>query len=319
MSQGPLIIRLCNWVGEVVLSLPALTLLDQCGYELHLIGKRWATDLLAGHGWQVYTRPAKRHEAVAQLRALRKRLAVEPGFAQRANYLLFTSSFSSALEGRLAGLAPAGFNRESRGWLLAHSTPWPGPCHAADHYWILASSFVGIKARARPTNLGLTPHPRHIELATRIADANGLLEHPFVVICPFSGNDDSTGRKRWPAFPELARALHERGIRTVACPGPGEEALLASDYPHTLALSEVDLGTYAALTTLASCTLANDTGPGHLAAAAGARVLTLFGPDGADMWTTQGENATVVRAKGAADWPELSDVLTQVRSKGVLK
>lgn len=41
-SQGPLIVRLCNWVGEAVLSLPTLAMLEQQGYELHLIGKRWA-------------------------------------------------------------------------------------------------------------------------------------------------------------------------------------------------------------------------------------------------------------------------------------
>src|SRR3990167_10125515 len=53
-ARGPLIVRLCNWVGEAVLSLPTLTLLAQQGYELHLVGKRWAQSLFEGHGWQVH-------------------------------------------------------------------------------------------------------------------------------------------------------------------------------------------------------------------------------------------------------------------------
>ena len=37
----PLIVRLPNWVGDVVMSLPTLWHLHHHGYALQLVGKRW--------------------------------------------------------------------------------------------------------------------------------------------------------------------------------------------------------------------------------------------------------------------------------------
>jgi len=54
----PLIVRLPNWVGDVVMSLPTLWHLHHHGYALQLVGKRWAVPLLAGCGWPVHTLPA---------------------------------------------------------------------------------------------------------------------------------------------------------------------------------------------------------------------------------------------------------------------
>ena len=55
MAVRPLIVRLRNWVGDVVLSVPLLQRLDAAGYQLQLLGRAWAQDLLAGPGWPVQT------------------------------------------------------------------------------------------------------------------------------------------------------------------------------------------------------------------------------------------------------------------------
>ena len=47
-QRRPLIVRLRNWVGDVTLGVPLLQRLADEGYELHLVGKGWARDLLAG-------------------------------------------------------------------------------------------------------------------------------------------------------------------------------------------------------------------------------------------------------------------------------
>jgi len=39
MAPRPLIVRLRNWVGDVVLTVPALRPLQSHGYELELVGK----------------------------------------------------------------------------------------------------------------------------------------------------------------------------------------------------------------------------------------------------------------------------------------
>jgi heptosyltransferase-2 len=308
-----LIIRLCNWVGEAVLSLPTLTMLADQGFELHLIGKRWAINLFEGHGWPVHVRPAKRADAIAQMRQLRRTLSQrDPRFKHRPNIVLLTSSFSSALEARLAGLRPIGFQKEGRSLLLAHGVPYTPGLHAADNYWRIGSHFAGIQT-PRPRNLGLRPSSAHQAKACGLMKQHGLSDHDFVILCPFSGPADTTGKKLWPAFPTLAQTLQLDGLRVVLCPGPGEEVIAHRDYPQALILEGVDLGTYAALSQHARCTISNDTGPGHLAAAAGGRVVSVLGPDAAPMWWAQGDSVTVLRPD--AGWPSLHEALQAVRQQ----
>lgn len=309
--KGPLIIRLCNWVGEAVLSLPTLNLLEQQGYELHLIGKRWAVKLFEGHGWTIHVRPAKRADAIAQLKQLRQQLAQQhPEFTRRPNLVLFTNSFSSALEARLAGLKPIGYNREGRGLLLSHRVPYQAGLHAADNYWRIGSHFVGITS-SRPQALGLRPSAQH-QAQARQCMADHHIAPGFVILCPFSGAADTTGKKLWPDFPLLAQSLGKQGHQVVLCPGPGEEADALAHYPHATVLTGVDLGTYAALAQQADCTVSNDTGPGHLAAAVGGRVISVLGPDAAAMWYVQGEHVTILHP--TQGWPTLASVVDAVNT-----
>src|SRR5688572_8121816 len=122
MPPRPLIVRLRNWVGDVILGVPALKLLASHGYDLQLIGKGWAAPLLAGEGWPTQARAATWRERVAQLRALRTAArGHDPSFDQRENALVLPTSFSGALEMRLAGLRAVGYAQEARGFLLARS------------------------------------------------------------------------------------------------------------------------------------------------------------------------------------------------------
>ncbi|MGC4062882.1 MAG: glycosyltransferase family 9 protein [Aquabacterium sp.] len=309
-SKGPLIVRLCNWVGEAVLSLPTLIMLAEQGYELHLIGKRWAINLFEGYGWPVHVRPAKRGDAIRQMKQLRMQLARQsPGFTRRPNLVLFTNSLSSALEARLAGLKPIGYQKEGRSVLLGHGVPYEAGLHAADNYWRIGSHFAGVRT-PRPRQLGLRPSASHQDQARQLVHAHGL-RAGFVILCPFSGAADTTGKKLWPAFPELARQLIAQGRQVVLCPGPGEEDQARADYPDALVLPSVDLGTYAALSQQAASTVSNDTGPGHLAAAAGAQVVSVLGPDAAPMWWVQGDKVTVLRPDQG--WPTLQEVLAAVQ------
>ena len=308
-GKGPLIVRLCNWVGEAVLSLPTLTMLADQGYDLQLIGKRWAVNLFEGHGWPVHVRATGRASAIRQLKELQHHLAGRhKEFACRPNMVLFTNSFSSALEARLAGLRPIGFNKEGRGMLLAHGVPWQPGLHAADNYWRIGTHFAGV-TQARPHNLGLKPSARHIEQAAQVMQSREL-KPGFVILCPFSGAADTTGKKLWPSFPELARLLHTEGHQVVLCPGPGEENQARRDFSTACILEGVDLGCYAALSQQAACTVSNDTGPGHLAAAAGSAVISVLGPDAAPMWWAQGDQVTILNPHGK--WPTLSDVYRAV-------
>ena len=77
----PLIVRLRNFVGDAVLGLPALRLLERHGYQLQLVGKDWAPDLFASEGWPVHVRPKKLVDRVKQLRGLRAEARrLDPGY-----------------------------------------------------------------------------------------------------------------------------------------------------------------------------------------------------------------------------------------------
>ena len=69
-ARRPLIVRLRNWVGDVILAVPMLQRLADAGFDLQLLGKGWASDLLAGHGWPVHTLPGTMRDRVQLLRRL---------------------------------------------------------------------------------------------------------------------------------------------------------------------------------------------------------------------------------------------------------
>jgi heptosyltransferase-2 len=294
-----LLIRLCNWVGEAVLSLPALHRLEAAGYELHLYGKGWSPALFEGTGWPVTVRRGGLTETTAQLRGLRRKLNADGP----APALLMTNSFASALETRLAGFAPSGYAREGRDLLLRAAYPLPGFTHAAESYWHLAGCFLGADERF-PATLGWTPSDAQRALALRLLARHGIASRSFVVLCPFSGPDDRENQKVWPGFKELAAALDKAGVPVVVCPGPGEEAAAAA--LEAISLPEVDLGVYGALFELARSVVANDTGPGHLAAAAGARLVSIYGPRSLAAWTPIGPHVQLFQ--NASEWPTVDCV-----------
>jgi heptosyltransferase-2 len=293
-SKGVLLVRLCNWVGEAVLSLPALQRLAAAGHELHLYGKGWAPALFEGAGWPVTMRRGGLKNSIAQLRRLRRDSDSAP------SALLMTSSFSSALEMRLAGLAPSGYAREGLSLLLRSAYPLPSFAHAAEAYWYLVGCFLGA-AEPFPASWEWTPSDAQRVQARALLTQHELTPQSFVVFCPFSGPDDRTHRKVWPGFKELGAALDAASVPVVVCPGPGEEAAAASLSAKAICLPGVDLGVYGALFELAHSVVANDTGPGHLAAAVGARLISIYGPHSVAAWTPLGPRVQLFH--DASSWP----------------
>ncbi len=306
-TAGPLIVRLSNWVGEVVLSLPALRRLADAGYRLQLVGPGWSPALLEGTGWPVAARARGLWPATRQLRALDATL--RGAAAPRTPALLFTKSLSSALEARLGGLAPAGYARDGRSPLLAAAYPLPQFAHAGHAYWHLVSCMLGADAPF-PNELGLVPSARQRQRAAALLESQRVTARRYVLLCPFSGPDDRERRKVWPGFGELADRLIARDVPVLVCPGPGEESLAAETLPQARQLTGVDLGVYAALLESAASVVANDTGPGHLAAAVGARLVSVYGPQSVAAWAPLGARVRLFHDAGG--WPSALQVAAAV-------
>lgn len=128
-------------------------------------------------------------------------------------------------------------------------------------------------ALARAAAPAITALPE-VDFTPFAADPTGKLRelHDSVVLVPGAGRPD----KQWPPerFGDLARRLGDQ--RVIAVWGPNEEPLAAAIGCELAPAT--DLRELAYLLQQAKLVIAGDTGPLHLAAALGTRVVALFGP-----------------------------------------
>lgn len=105
-------------------------------------------------------------------------------------------------------------------------------------------------------------------------------ERPYVMLIP--GGSAHRMDKRWPAdaYGRLARRLYDRGYDILVIGGPQESALgreIQRHVPQTRDLTgRTDFAKVAQIGAGAALVVGNDTGPLHLAAAAGAPTVVLF-------------------------------------------
>jgi heptosyltransferase-1 len=101
----------------------------------------------------------------------------------------------------------------------------------------------------------------------------------FAILNPGAG----WGAKRWPPdrYGEVARALAEKGVRSILNYGPGEEELVRSARGASGGAARAMRCTITeliALTRRARLVVGGDTGPLHLAAALRVPVVAIYGP-----------------------------------------
>lgn len=150
--------------------------------------------------------------------------------------------------------------------------PLPLPHRAERGLFLLRA--LGLQGAPAKPRLALPPEPHPFWRG---------VPRPRVVLHP--GASAFAAFKRWPLakFESLARRLSGEGLEVAVSFGPGEDALAAAILraaPRARGLDGKALGLLGLAHALrdADLVVAADTGPLHVAAAAGARVLALFGP-----------------------------------------
>ncbi|MHB8843969.1 MAG: glycosyltransferase family 9 protein [Nitrospirota bacterium] len=122
-----------------------------------------------------------------------------------------------------------------------------------------------------------------------------------VVIHPGSGGS----RKCWPLerYFTLAERLSAAGHAVLFLGGPAEQPELRAQieafvrrHAGMAPVFDADLGIVAGLAAESGLYIGNDSGITHLAAAAGAPVIALFGPTDPAVWAPQGPNVRVIAA-----------------------
>jgi heptosyltransferase II len=290
------------------MALPALRLLAASGCAPALAGKAWADDLFSGHGWPFRAISGRLFSDIACVRALTR----EVGAARRG--VLLPNSFGAALLFRASGIRSAGLATDGRGWLLDTSIPEPPRMHEVERFWRVAQGALAAWGMAPafgdvPRDLGLELAAHHREAADRL-----LSEHKvpatFALLAPIATGLHHGRIKHWSQFAELIEPLRARGIEPVAMPPANENAASRAALPGAMILPPAPLGTYAALGRRATVVIANDSGISHVAAAVGARQVTIFGvtePDRTGPWNPR---AVPVGCSGA--WPAPAAVLAAI-------
>ena len=310
-ARKPLIVRIRNFIGDVVLSVPALDRLDDAGYELHLVGKPWARSLLEAYGWPLMAYPKGFSARRTVLRNVAAPLrAADASFDQRVNAITFATSFSSALDMRTAGLRPYGFAVEGRSFLLKKTAKIVYGEHAMDSYWRLTGAFLNDTAPP-PSSVKLRIGDA-AEAAADAALAAAGVRPGYVVLVPFAGGTFEKLDKKWAHFAALAPQLVATGRDAVMAPGPDEVDAARAVLPSAKLLIKLDLGPYAAVLRRAALTIANDTGPGHMAASVGGNLLSVLGPTKIEQWGPRGPNVQVIQSY--PEWPSVDSVADAARA-----
>ncbi len=294
----PLIVRLPNHLGDACMAIAALDALARGGFALTLAGRPWIASLFEAYDWPAVPLRSARRDHVEALRA---------AGAGKAG-LLFTNSFSTALEFRLAGIRATGYARGGRSLLLAQPVPVHDEDHMVEYYHRLARTVVA-DAGPVPERLDL-----RVGAAARARAAAALrsagVDGGYVVLCPVAVGLHHGKVKAWDGFARLNAELLARGTRTVALPGPGETPAVRALLPGAAVLPESDVGTFAALLASAKVVVANDSGPGHLAAAVGAPLVSVFGVTEPEKTKPWGPNVRMVGS--GAGWPPYAEVVAAV-------
>jgi heptosyltransferase-2 len=297
-----LLIRGTNWVGDSILSLPALKRVRQIFPQAHitLLVLPWVSGIYdectAVDEVVVYDRAATH-------RGLQGRIRLVRWLRQRRfdAAILFQNAFEAALLAALAGIPiRAGYDRDGRGWLLSHRVPVDqrvSQLHQTYYYLDLidqllqcervALSTAALRASTDPTpgmpDISLqVSHSRKL-LAKAIMQARGVDFRTNVVGVNPGASYGSA--KRWLSdrYASLLDKLIEHEAAVVIFGAANEIAIAQSiqstmRHPPVILSGRTRLSELIAMIACCNLFITNDSGPMHLAAALRVPTLAIFGP-----------------------------------------
>lgn len=289
------VVRGTNWVGDAVLTIPALRELRRVLPRAHitLATRSWAKGLFSDVDFLddllVYDRASRDIGApLRQTREWRRRrfdLAV-----------LFQNAFEAALIARAARVPlRLGYATDGRRRLLTHPLPlpsWRGERHEVFYYLNIVAALETLLDGAsdildhEPVFALRVSETRRLQARELLSIAGARAAGvgvPLVALCPGSTNSRA---KRWPAerYAALADKLIETVGADVALIGSRDEEDVSREVARLMRRRPVmltgrtDLAQAVAVLSLADLLVTNDTGPAHISAALERPTLVIFGP-----------------------------------------
>ncbi len=300
------VVRLPNWLGDVVMAVPAVRELRRVLPEAHLtVGSRpGAADVFLDADFVdevlVYDR-AGLSTAWSQVREWRRRkfdLA-----------LLFQNAFEAAAISFLARVpSRMGYHTDRRGALLTHPLPAPGwkdERHESFYYLHIVGELeralygTSVIENAEP-RFDLRVSEERRQGAFELLRGHGArISASLAVLCPGSINSRA---KRWPAerYAELADRLAVSGADVVLIGSPGESDVSQEVCKHAqsqpiVLTGKTTVAEATAIISVADVLITNDTGPAHIGAAVHTPTLVVFGPTNPLTTYPLSANAEIIR------------------------
>jgi heptosyltransferase-2 len=299
-SISRVLIRATNWLGDAVMSLPAIREARRVfpGAHIAVAARPWVTDL--------YRRESAIDEVIcyAGAKGLREKYAFAAGLRSRRFdlALLLQNAFDAALIAWLAGIpVRLGYRRDARGPLLTHAIPVPeaGDIPRHERYY-----YLELLRRAGLSERFPAEEPIRLDGIDAAREAGGArleglgIQGPPVGISPGAAYGNA---KRWlpERFAEAAEALPEGSVVIFGSAAERdicEQVRTGLRRPaHNLA-GKTTLSEFIELAAACRLFLTNDSGSMHIASALGVPTVAVFGATDDTTTGPTGPLAQVVRA-----------------------
>jgi heptosyltransferase-2 len=283
VAYGKILVRATNWVGDAVMSLPALRALRERfpNAELSILAKPWVADLYGREPFCDRLIPytprdwRAKWEIAHQLRS--------HGFDCA---ILLQNAFEAAAVSFLAGIPERiGYARDGRSLLLTRAVPVPRkgeiPRHERFYYLELLRRAGIIDSLPQPDRILLDGAPAARKAGAERFQALGFRD---TVIGLSPGASYGTA-KRWPPqrFADAANRLARELGAAVAIFGSEDERELCETVQAALAAhsrnfaGETTLAEFIELAAACRVYLTNDSGAMHIASALGIPTVAVFG------------------------------------------
>jgi heptosyltransferase-2 len=284
-GASKILVRATNWVGDAVMSLPAVRAIRNRfpGAHLAVLARPWVAGVYAREraidSIIPYTAPGG-WRGMAARRAAARELA---GFELA---VLLPNSFDAALLAWMAGIPERiGYHRDGRGCLLTEAVHVPEPGDIPRHerfYYLELLRRAGLIAEFPPAGCIRFEGIEGARAAGMRRFEREGLQPPVLGISPGAAYG---GAKRWPAdrFAAAANLIVTKTGASVALFGSAAEAPICESIAGALHAPARNFAGRTQLTEFielaAACRLflTNDSGAMHIASALGVRTVAVFG------------------------------------------
>jgi heptosyltransferase II len=301
-----IVIRAPTWVGDAVMSLPALHELRRIFPEAHIT-------VAAPPGTaDIFVDSDSVNEIIVQSRGGLLSQFSQAGEWRKRRFelaVIFQNSFgSAAIASRGRVPIRIGYATDRRGFLLTHPLPvpeWKDQRHESFYYLNLIAELERLLLDTSTANevepqFALPVSEERKEKAQQLLAENAAdLTKPIALLCPGSINSRA---KRWPPerYAALADRLAQAGMTVALIGSPGElsvsEEVTAHAQSSPLVLTgKTTVAEAVALISIAEVLITNDTGPAHIGAALKTRTIVIFGPTNPLTTYPMSSNAEIIR------------------------